>query len=93
VGSRDRERAGVRVRGTTPIRLAHLAAGGREGREREGETGRQAGSAYQRGRTLGRARARPTWANWATLAFSISREFLMPFLFIFSRVSIQIQIK
>jgi hypothetical protein len=34
------------------------------------------------------ARARPTWANWATLAFffSISREFLMSFLFIFSRV-------
>jgi hypothetical protein len=33
-----------------------------------------------------RAQAGPTWANWARLAFSISREFLFAFLFIFSRV-------
>jgi hypothetical protein len=41
-------------------------------------------SARAGARTL--AWARPTWANWATLALSISREFLMPFLFIISRV-------
>jgi hypothetical protein len=28
----------------------------------------------------------PAWAKWAEMAFSISREFIMPFLFIFSRV-------
>jgi hypothetical protein len=33
-----------------------------------------------------RARVGPAWANWAELVFSIFREFLMPFLFIFSRV-------
>jgi hypothetical protein len=33
-----------------------------------------------------RAGVGPPWANWAKLGFSIFREFLMPFLFIFSRV-------
>jgi hypothetical protein len=42
---RERERADARARGTAPTRLAHWAAGGREGRERAGETGRQVGSA------------------------------------------------
>jgi hypothetical protein len=32
------------------------------------------------------AQAGPTWAKWAKLAFSISKEFLSAFLFIFSRV-------
>jgi hypothetical protein len=55
-GQRERaEREWPRARGTVPTRLAHWAAGGREGRERAGETGRQAGSAYQRGLALGRA--------------------------------------
>jgi hypothetical protein len=35
----ERERASARARGTTPKRLAHWAAGGRDGRERAGETG------------------------------------------------------
>jgi hypothetical protein len=39
-----------------------------------------------RGRVRGRAKAGPTWAKWAKLGFSNFREFLMPFLFIFSRV-------
>jgi hypothetical protein len=55
---------------------------GREGRE--SALVRQAESACQRGRA--RAQAEPTWANWAILDFSISREFLFAFLFIFSRV-------
>jgi hypothetical protein len=40
------------------------------------------------GRLSARARARIglAWANWAELGFSIFREFLRPFLFIFSRV-------
>jgi hypothetical protein len=33
---RERERAGARARGMAPKRLAHWAAGGREGRERRG---------------------------------------------------------
>jgi hypothetical protein len=33
-----------------------------------------------------RARARPNWADWAEKAFSFSRDFLIAFLFIFSRV-------
>ena len=55
-GQRERaEREWPRARGTVPTRLAHWAAGGREGRERAGETGRQAGSACERGRALERA--------------------------------------
>jgi hypothetical protein len=54
--SRDRERVGARARGMAPTRLAHWAVGGRDGRERAGKTGRQAGSACQRGRALGRSR-------------------------------------
>jgi hypothetical protein len=33
-----------------------------------------------------RAQAGPTWAKWAKLGFSNFREFVMPYLFIFSRV-------
>jgi hypothetical protein len=52
---------------------------------------RQTQGARERGRARG---AGPAWAKWAEMAFSISREFLIAFLFIFSRVfSIQIQIK
>jgi hypothetical protein len=70
VGGTERE-AGARARGTTPTCLAHWAGGGREGENR----------------LSARARAGwPTWAKWAKLGFSNFREFLLPFLFIFSRV-------
>jgi hypothetical protein len=61
---------------------------GRERRERARGRDRPTGGVRLSERAGARARAwaGPTWANWATLAFSISREFLMPFLFIFSRV-------
>jgi hypothetical protein len=69
-GQRESERS---RRETTPTGLAHRAAGGRE---RAG--GRSGASA--------RARIGLSWANWAELGFSIFREFLKFFLFIFSRV-------
>jgi hypothetical protein len=69
--------------------------GGFGGTERERERARGKGTAPTdrphraargRGEERARAQAGPTWANWAILAFSIFREFLLPFLFIFSRV-------
>jgi hypothetical protein len=61
--------------------------GQRERGEERARSGlrRQTGPARQ---TLG-ARARgagPAWGKWAEMAFSISREFLIAFLFIFSSV-------
>jgi hypothetical protein len=34
-----------------------------------------------------RGLARPSWAGWAAFPFSFSLDFLIPFLFLFSRVS------
>jgi hypothetical protein len=80
VGGIERE-AGTRARGTAPRSLAHWVAGGREG---DNARARQTDS--QRGQVRGRAQAGPTWAKWAKLGFSNFMEFLMPYLFIFSRV-------
>jgi hypothetical protein len=62
----------------------------RNGADRSGPPG---SGRERRGRARGRNRlawARAgvglAWANWVELVFSIFREFLMPFLFIFSRV-------
>jgi hypothetical protein len=79
----QRERVGAGGGGRTA--LTALAHGQRE---REGALARQTD---RRGPPVsaggrGRAQAGPTWANWARMAFSISREFLFAFLFIFSRV-------
>jgi hypothetical protein len=52
-----------------------------ERRRQDWPTGQREGESVRAG-----ARAGPAWANWAELAFSIFREFLIPFLFIFSRV-------
>jgi hypothetical protein len=54
-GVRGTKRAGACARGTVPTSLAHWTAGGREGRERAGETGRQVRPDCQRGRACGRA--------------------------------------
>jgi hypothetical protein len=85
-GSRDRERGRACERNgadkTGPLGT------GRKRRERACGRDRPTGGVRLSERAGARARAwaGPTWANLATLAFSISREFLMPFLFIFSRV-------
>jgi hypothetical protein len=81
----ERERERVRARETTPIGLAHGTEG--EKGERAGWR-RQAGPACQAQgtRERGRARARLDGPTWAELAFSNFLEFLLPFLFIFSRV-------
>jgi hypothetical protein len=84
-GVRGIERAGARARGTTPTRLAHWAAGGR------GREGARVGTDRRDPpiRHRGRAGARGSGLNgpaWAELGFSIFREFLISFLFIFSRV-------
>jgi hypothetical protein len=85
-GRRDREgseRAGERNGAEKP---------GPRGSEREGgerarwSWRRQAGPAYQAPRSRGRARAGLSGPTWAELGFPFSREFLIAFLFIFSRV-------
>jgi hypothetical protein len=84
-GQREGKRA--RARATTPTGLAHRAA--RE-RGREGArvcADRQGPPVRHRGRSGAGARgAGPAWAKWTEMAFSVSREFLIAFLFIFSRV-------
>jgi hypothetical protein len=52
----------------------------------EGNWRRQVGLACQAERARGRTRAGLNGLIWAKLAFPIFLEFLMPFLFIFSRV-------
>jgi hypothetical protein len=76
------------VRATAPIDRSHGAA--RE-RGREGARGcadRRDPPVRQRGHVGARARARARLNGlpWAELAFPIFVEFLLPFLFIFSRV-------
>jgi hypothetical protein len=84
---RYRERGRARGKGTAPIDWPHIAARGREGvsaqvgADRRGPHVRHRGHAGAGALGIGSA-----WAKWAEMAFSISREFLMPFLFIFSRV-------
>jgi hypothetical protein len=71
VGGTERE-TDVRAKGTTPTGLAHWTAGGREGREGA--------------RAWVRTGAWLSGSTWAELGFSIFREFLIAFIFIFSRV-------
>jgi hypothetical protein len=81
-GRRDRERSRCACERTTPIALAHGAA-----RERESERSglrRQAGLACQAQGARGGAGL--NGLVWAEMAFSFFLEFLLPFLFIFSRV-------
>jgi hypothetical protein len=54
----------------------------------EGERGESAGArqADKRGAPVSAGGRSGTRVGWATLVFSISKEFLMPFIFIFSRV-------
>jgi hypothetical protein len=77
---------------TAPIALAHGTARERErGGERAHWRDRRGPPVSAGGR--GRAQAGSTWANWARLAFSISREFLFAFYLFSLGFSIQIQIK
>jgi hypothetical protein len=87
-GLQNREREGERAGKVTGAdRLGPL--GSERARER-GRSGlrRQVGLACQaeRARGRGRTRAGLNGLPWAELAFPIFLEFLMPFLFIFSRV-------
>jgi hypothetical protein len=77
-----RERGSERAKETGTDKSVPL--GSERARER-GSSGlcRQAGPAYQAKRARGRGL---NWLPWAELAFPIFLEFLMPFLFIFSRV-------
>jgi hypothetical protein len=87
VGGAERERERARARATAPTGRSHGAA-----RER-GREGAQA-CADKRGppvrhrdaRARARARVGLNGLPWADLAFPIFLEFLLPFLFIFSRV-------
>jgi hypothetical protein len=85
---REREREQARARDTAPTGLAHGATRER-GRERARWLApiggaRLSGTEGARART--RARAGLIGLAWAEMAFSIFLEFLLPFLFIFSRV-------
>jgi hypothetical protein len=79
---REGERAGEV---TSADRLGPL---GSERARKSGRSGlrQQVGLACQAERARGRTRVDLNGLPWAELAFSISLEFLMPFLFIFSRV-------
>jgi hypothetical protein len=61
------------------------------GRERERERARERGTAADRRGPHVRRRGRPSWLGqaglvWAAFPFSFSLDFLIPFLFLFSRV-------
>jgi hypothetical protein len=79
----QREGAGAGKR-TAPIALAHRAERGR-GRA-QACADRRGSPVRHRGRAGAGARAGLSGPTWAKMAFSISREFLIVFLFIFSRV-------
>jgi hypothetical protein len=83
-GRRDRER-GAGARGRTSADRS-----GPRDRERERERGAiglaPTGGTHLSGRGGARARAGLNGPAWAEMAFSIFLEFLLPFLFIFSRV-------
>jgi hypothetical protein len=84
---RERERKRVWGKGMAPTDRPHRAARGRESASLGWR--RQAGPACQASRARGRRRARGvrlSWPTWAELGFLFSREFLIAFLFIFSRV-------
>jgi hypothetical protein len=88
--ARETERERERVNGRSNWRRQAGSTRQRE-RERGGAQGcadRRDSPVRQRGRAgaRGRARAGLNGLPWAELAFPISLEFLMPFLFIFSRV-------
>jgi hypothetical protein len=88
-GPRASERERARVRGKRsrqdwPTRQQEGERGESERAEQADRWGRLSARASARARA--HARVGPAWANWAELGFSIFREFLMLFLFIFSRV-------
>jgi hypothetical protein len=89
-GRRDRERESERTRGKPPTARTHGAArerGGEESASAKGCTDRRDPPVRQRG--CAGAGARAGWAKWAALgriSFSFFLEFLIAFLFIFSRV-------
>jgi hypothetical protein len=89
-GPRGRERRSVRVKKSAPIGWPEWAESEREReRARERVVADRWGPPVRRHR---RAGARPGWAElgrlgcWATFPFSFSLDFLIPFLFLFSRV-------
>jgi hypothetical protein len=83
-GLHGTERAGARARRKAPKGLAHGATGGREGARGLAPTGETHLSDTEG--TRARARGWACWVDWAEMGCSIFREFLMSFLFIFSRV-------
>jgi hypothetical protein len=84
-GQRERER--VRARETTSTARPHGAAREREGRERARVgADRRDPPVRHRGRAGAHTGAGLNGPTWAELVFSIFLEFLLPFLFIFSRV-------
>jgi hypothetical protein len=71
---------GVRAKKSAPIAWPHWAASEREREESAGQSGADRRDPPVRG---GRHAARPGGLVWAELAFSISLEFLIAFLFPF----------
>jgi hypothetical protein len=90
-GPRDRERGGHTRGELAPTARSHQPK--RESGDARAQVGAdRRGPTVSEGRTRARGRlAGPIWASWAEMVFSFSKEFLMPFLFIFSRDSNQIQ--
>jgi hypothetical protein len=77
----------VSARGSASIGLAHRATEGREStRERTRAVTGRWGPPVGNAGACARGLAGPSWASWAEMAFSFSREFLIAFIFIFSRV-------
>jgi hypothetical protein len=86
VGQRERERA--RARETAATGRPHIAASERERERERGESEHAQVCADRRGSSVrhkGRAGAR-AGPVWAKIGFPFSRDFLIAFLFIFSRV-------
>jgi hypothetical protein len=87
VGQREGDWAHTREPAPTGPTHGVARERGREGALRRAPTGGAHPSDTGGGHVRRRARgAGPACAKWAEMAFSISREFLISFLFIFSRV-------
>jgi hypothetical protein len=91
VGQRERERA--RARETAATGRPHIAASERERERERGESehaqvcaDRRGSSVRHKGRAGARAGAGLSGPVWAKIGFPFSRDFLIAFLFIFSRV-------
>jgi hypothetical protein len=88
--ARGSMREGVSARmSLAPTSRPHRTARGREKRERARDDTDKRGLPVREGRSRGRSRGLDglSWAGWVELAFSFFLEFLIAFLFIFSRVS------